>query len=120
MAPSSTMMMIGVLLLVAASVSSTFVSLDNSSAQDELSNTQEQFNFAKSAAAHHQNELLDDLSDHGDTHDDGNDDEYVLINVTEFVARVRGGIKQAKRIAKKYNLKLIRRVSSRLSRYPRN
>ena len=96
-------------MLLVATVAATSVSstLDNRNSSTEVS---EQFNFAKS---HHRHQGDLDDSDHGDTHDDGNDDndEFVLINVTEFVARVRGGIKQAKRIAKKYNLKLIRRVS---------
>lgn len=107
MATSSTMF--GALLLVAlaaASVSSTFGAIKPSPAA--LGG--EQFDFAKAESG----QLVSSeeaTGDHGDTRDDGNDDEFVLINVTEFVARVRGGIKQAKRIAKKYNLKLIRRVS---------
>ena len=39
-----------------------------------------------------------------------NDDDFVVVNLSEFVARVKGGHKQAQRIAKKFNLKLVKQV----------
>jgi hypothetical protein len=38
------------------------------------------------------------------------DDSFVVVNLSEFVARVKGGWKQAERIAKKFNLKLVKQV----------
>ena len=42
-----------------------------------------------------------------------NDDDFVVVNLSEFVARVKGGHKQAQRIAKKFNLKLVKQVVKR-------
>ena len=39
-----------------------------------------------------------------------NDHDTVLVSFHEFVARVKGGLKQAQKIAKKFNLKFIRQV----------
>lgn len=42
---------------------------------------------------------------------DGNkDDEMVVVNVSEFVAKVKGGLPSAKLIANRLNLKLVRQV----------
>lgn len=41
-------------------------------------------------------------------HDD--DESFVVVDLSEFVARVKGGTKQAERIAKKFNLKLVKQV----------
>ena len=38
------------------------------------------------------------------------DNSFVVVNLSEFVARVKGGLKQAERIAKKFNLKLVKQV----------
>ena len=37
-------------------------------------------------------------------------DGFVLVDLSEFVALVKGGLKQAKNIAQKYNLKLVKKV----------
>lgn len=41
---------------------------------------------------------------------DYDDDSFVLVDLSEFVARVKGGLKQAERIARKFNLKLVKQV----------
>lgn len=38
------------------------------------------------------------------------EDEMSIINISEFVARVKGGERQARRIAKNLDLKLVRKV----------
>lgn len=45
-----------------------------------------------------------------DKPNDDKDDEMVVVNVSEFVAKVKGGLPSAKLIANRLNLKLVRQV----------
>lgn len=42
---------------------------------------------------------------------DGGGGDMVIVNVSQFVAKIKGGFKQAKRIADKLNIKLVNQVN---------
>ena len=48
-----------------------------------------------------------------DDDEDAESDFVINSDVTEFVAKVKGGLKQAKRIAHKFNLKLVKQVHTK-------
>ena len=56
-------------------------------------------------------DLTKSTEDDQENSEEEDNEDFVLVDLSEFVAQIKGGLKSAKKIAQKYNLKLVKRVN---------